>query len=100
MRSKGLTFTLSVVGVIRPPGMPAAPMLDLTSGYVQRALGQLHMQGPQQPWRLSQNYLVDWVQLRWRRIDDGALHSAAVPARGSTASGPADAAATAAGPTR
>ncbi len=49
------------------------PMLDFTSGYVQRAVGNLPKQGNRRPWRLNQNYLRDLVTLRFSRVDDGAL---------------------------
>jgi cation diffusion facilitator CzcD-associated flavoprotein CzcO len=50
-----------------------APMLDFTSGYVQRAIAMLPKQGDTLPWRLNQNYLRDLVTLRFGRIDDGVL---------------------------
>ena len=49
------------------------PALDLTSGYVMRALEKLPKQGSKLPWRLHQNYLQDLFTLRWGRIDDGVL---------------------------
>ncbi|NUZ04159.1 NAD(P)-binding protein [Piscinibacter koreensis] len=48
------------------------PFLDLTSGYVQRALDRLPRQGSKPPWRLHQNVLRDALMLRGR-IDDGTL---------------------------
>ncbi|MBL8341119.1 MAG: alpha/beta hydrolase fold domain-containing protein [Rubrivivax sp.] len=53
--------------------LSAVPMLDFTSGYVQRALEHLPKQGPAAPWRLNQNYLRDLAALRFGRIDDGVL---------------------------
>jgi len=50
-----------------------APMLDFTSGYVQRAVDRLPKQGDRQPWRLNQNYLRDLAVLRFGRLDDGVL---------------------------
>ena len=50
-----------------------APWIDLTSGYVQRALARLPKQGAHAPWRLSQSYLRDIAVLRYGRIDDGVL---------------------------
>ncbi|MFJ6001643.1 flavin-containing monooxygenase [Arthrobacter sp. NPDC092385] len=47
-------------------GAPAAdgdmaprPLLDLTSGYVQRAVAAFPKQGDRQPWTMRQNYLLD-----------------------------------------
>ncbi|MHA7280596.1 flavin-containing monooxygenase [Arthrobacter sp. MDT2-2] len=39
--------------------MKARPILDLTSGYVQRAVSAFPKQGDRQPWTMSQNYLLD-----------------------------------------
>jgi monooxygenase len=49
------------------------PVLDFTSGYVQRALPTLPKQGDRAPWRLYQNYVKDLVTLRHGRVDDPAL---------------------------
>jgi monooxygenase len=35
------------------------PLLDLTSGYVQRALDRFPKQGERHPWRTRQNYVLD-----------------------------------------
>ena len=35
------------------------PLLDLSSGYVQRALPEFPRQGDSGPWRVRQNYLLD-----------------------------------------
>ena len=50
-----------------------APVLDFTSGYVQRALHTLPRQGSKTPWRTYQNYLKDLSILRFGRVDDGAM---------------------------
>ena len=49
------------------------PLLDLTSGYIQRAAAMLPHQGTRQPWRHRQNYLLDLATMRLRRIDDGVM---------------------------
>ena len=41
------------------PGMAEQPLLDLRSGYVQRAIGAFPRQGDRHPWRVRQNYLLD-----------------------------------------
>jgi cation diffusion facilitator CzcD-associated flavoprotein CzcO len=56
-----------------PPGQALQPMVDLSSGYFQRALHLLPRQGTQRPWKLSQSYLADVWQLRYRAVDDGVL---------------------------
>lgn len=35
------------------------PLLDLTSGYVQRSIGDFPRQGHRHPWKVRQNYLLD-----------------------------------------
>jgi len=35
------------------------PLLDLTSGYVQRALDQFPQQGDRNPWTIRQNYVLE-----------------------------------------
>jgi cation diffusion facilitator CzcD-associated flavoprotein CzcO len=49
------------------------PLLDLTSGYIQRAAAVMPHQGTRQPWRHRQNYLVDLATMRLRRVNDGAM---------------------------
>ena len=50
-----------------------APMLDFSSGYVQRATPFLPRQGSAPPWRLYQNYLKDWLMLGVGSVADPAL---------------------------
>ncbi len=51
----------------------SGPFLDLSSGYVRRALHMLPRQGKASPWKLYQNYLKDVVLFKLRRLDDGQL---------------------------
>jgi cation diffusion facilitator CzcD-associated flavoprotein CzcO len=53
--------------------MARLPMLDFSSGYVQRSIASFPKQGPRAPWRLYQNYLLDILSLRLRRVDDGVM---------------------------
>lgn len=55
------------------PQVAPRPFLELNSGYVQRAEGLLPHQGDRRPWRLYQNYLRDFMLLRWSRLEDGTL---------------------------
>ena len=48
----------SVVPVPEGP-LEARPLLDLASGYVQRAQGELPQQGHRGAWRVRQNYFID-----------------------------------------
>ena len=59
------------------PEMATVPLLDLSSGYVQRALDRFPRQGTEGPWRVRQNYLTDYRVLRLGRVDDPALEFAA-----------------------
>lgn len=49
------------------------PLIDLKSGYIQRAMGKLPTQGKRLPWRLYQNYFLDRALFRYARVSDGAL---------------------------
>ena len=55
------------------PALPAEPLLDLQSGYVQRAAPIMPRQGDRAPWRLYQSYPRDLVALRHGKLDDGVL---------------------------
>ena len=55
------------------PGLPQEPVLDFSSGYVQRAISRLPKQGPKAPWRLYQNYLLDLLGFRYGAVEDGVL---------------------------
>lgn len=58
---------------VKERGADEQPLLDFSSGYVQRALAQLPKQGAKAPWRLYQNYVLDLVGLRYGSVDDGHL---------------------------
>lgn len=58
---------------VSDPAMATRPMLELTSNYVQRALSRLPQQGSTWPFKLYQNYLVDWLFTNFSQIDDGTL---------------------------
>jgi hypothetical protein len=53
--------------------MKELPLLDFTSGYVQRSIDQLPRQGAVAPWRLYQNYAVDMLLLRYAPLRDRAM---------------------------
>jgi monooxygenase len=55
-----------------------APLLDFTSGYVQRSLAELPKQGNRSPWKLYQNYLLDLVTLRLGSVTD-SMHFTRLP---------------------
>jgi cation diffusion facilitator CzcD-associated flavoprotein CzcO len=64
------------------PGVPADPMLDFNSGYIQRSLHLFPKQGPTVPWRALQNYLRDVWTVGWGSMDCDALEFSRRPARG------------------
>jgi cation diffusion facilitator CzcD-associated flavoprotein CzcO len=50
-----------------------APFLDLTSGYIQRAIDKFPKQGAKIPWRLHQNYARDLRMLQRGSVEDGVM---------------------------
>lgn len=52
------------------------PLLDFSSGYVVRAADITPAQGSRAPWRLRQNYFLDYATLRFGALDDGVLRFA------------------------
>ncbi len=62
-----------VVAEVTTPQETSSPFLEFKAGYIQRAKNLLPRQGRRSPWRTRQNYLLDLLQLRFRRIDDGTL---------------------------
>jgi cation diffusion facilitator CzcD-associated flavoprotein CzcO len=69
MRKRGYAMVVPE----RPPGVQEAPLIDFSSGYVERARGQLPKQGDRAPWRLYQSYLRDMPMLRFAPLADGTL---------------------------
>ncbi|WP_410675748.1 flavin-containing monooxygenase [Amycolatopsis sp. cmx-4-68] len=49
------------------------PIVDLASGYIKRAAPGLPKQGGKRPWMMRQNYLLDFADMRFNRLDDGVL---------------------------
>ena len=64
-------YAIAVPEVSGPIG--EAPAVNLTSGYITRALARLPKQGTQSPWKLYQNYALDLLLLRYGSLEDGAL---------------------------
>jgi monooxygenase len=55
------------------PDLTEEPIVNFTSGYIQRALPSLPHQGSKRPWKLYQNYLLDMLTFRFGRVDDGTM---------------------------
>lgn len=49
------------------------PAIQLSSGYVQRARSIMPKQGPNPPWRLYQNYILDNLMLGLGPVDDPVI---------------------------
>ncbi|HEU5346691.1 MAG TPA: NAD(P)/FAD-dependent oxidoreductase [Ktedonobacterales bacterium] len=71
------------------------PGVNLTSGYVRRALDALPRQGTRAPWKSYQNYALDVWNFRLSPLEDGALvfspQRAAQPVAAQAGSGSAEA---------
>ena len=49
------------------------PIINFTSGYVQRSINKLPKQGSKRPWKLYQNYFIDLATLGYGSITDSAM---------------------------
>jgi len=66
----------------------AKPLLDLQSGYIQRAADRMPKQGSKFPWRVHQSFLRDYRATRLAPVDDGVMQfSNPVPARPAASRG-------------
>jgi monooxygenase len=70
MRETGLR---QCTAVNADPEVTPAPLLDLRSGYIQRALDRMPQQGSKFPWQVYQSYLQDHRATRRADIDDGVM---------------------------
>ena len=83
MDARGYAFATPV----RPLGaMDEQPWLDFSSGYVQRAMAAFPKQGTAAPWKLHQNYARDMMELRFGKLEDGALRFSKLGTARATAS--------------
>ena len=67
------TGTQIATPVLDDPDVIEEPWLSFSSGYVQRALDTLPKQGSKRPWRVHQNYALDMLDLKFGKVDDGAM---------------------------
>jgi cation diffusion facilitator CzcD-associated flavoprotein CzcO len=58
---------------LRDDTVKEAPFLDLSSGYIQRAIHLFPKQGSKLPWKLYQNYPLDLLMLKHGNVEDGAM---------------------------
>jgi cation diffusion facilitator CzcD-associated flavoprotein CzcO len=61
------------------------PLLDLSSGYIQRSISQFPQQGHRGPWRVRQNYLLDSVTTMRRDLRRSLSFTARAPGAGPRA---------------
>jgi len=61
------------------PSITEQPIIDFSSGYVQRSIDQFPKQGSKVPWKLHQNYALDLLNLRFGTLDDGVMEFRAAP---------------------
>jgi monooxygenase len=54
----------------RDPSVTPEPLIDFSSGYVQRSIAEWPKQGSKPPWRLHQNYARDILLVRHGPVDD------------------------------
>jgi cation diffusion facilitator CzcD-associated flavoprotein CzcO len=57
----------------RDPDVEEVPLINFSSGYVQRALAQMPRQGSIVPWKLYQNYALDLMLIDRGRLDDDVM---------------------------
>ncbi|MCA9669366.1 MAG: NAD(P)/FAD-dependent oxidoreductase [Myxococcales bacterium] len=69
MQSKGYTVAVPP----RDDSLEQAPLLNLSSGYIARAVDRFPKQSTTDPWFVPQNYLRDLFTLKLARVEDGTL---------------------------
>ncbi len=63
----------------REDGGEGQPLLELKSGYVQRSADLLPRQGSRPPWRIRQNYILDYFTAGYGDVTDAMSYSRKVP---------------------
>ena len=53
--------------------MPTAPVIDFSSGYVERSIDRFPRQGARRPWKLYQNYFFDLFAIRFGSFRNRAI---------------------------
>ena len=56
-----------------PASLEPRPLLNLTSGYIQRAAADLPKSASKAPWLIRQNYIRDFLTMKMGRLEDGIL---------------------------
>jgi monooxygenase len=61
------------VAKIKDPNMDSEFALDFSSGYVLRSIHLLPKQGDRKPWKLFNNYFLDFLSLKMGSLQDNAM---------------------------
>ena len=70
MKASGAEIATPVPG---PDVTAERPAMDLSSGYVQRGIGQMPKSGNRSPWKVTANYALDTMELRFGKVADGEM---------------------------
>jgi cation diffusion facilitator CzcD-associated flavoprotein CzcO len=75
---------------LRDPSITPMPLMDFSSGYVQRSIDRFPKAGSKAPWAVRMNYLIDRFALSRGNVDDGVMEFGSPNLRESTVSIPAN----------
>ncbi|MEM9838804.1 MAG: FAD-containing monooxygenase EthA, partial [Pseudomonadota bacterium] len=70
MESKGADM---IVPEVSGPAPAPEPAIDLKAGYVARGIDQFPRQGSERPWRNHQSYIMDYIDTKFAKLDDGVM---------------------------
>ena len=87
MRDTGTTVATPLLA--DPTSLTEENIFDFSSGYIQRALHIMPKNADKLPWRLSQNYVQDRIDMRTGPVDDGVLKFGKAASVSKEASAPA-----------
>ncbi len=87
MRDTGATVATPLLA--DPTSLTEENIFDFSSGYIQRALHIMPKNADKLPWRLSQNYVQDRIDMRTGPVDDGVLKFGKAASVSKEASAPA-----------
>ena len=76
---------VAIPALADPSSLEEENVFDFSSGYIQRALHIMPKSTAAMPWRLSQNYAQDRIDMRTGAIDDGILRFGRAAALASAA---------------
>ncbi|MDX1733959.1 MAG: NAD(P)/FAD-dependent oxidoreductase [Halioglobus sp.] len=63
----------TAVAVLHRGSVTEEPMMDFSSGYIQRSIEEFPRQARERPWRVFQNYFLDIISLRFSSLTRTAL---------------------------